>query len=145
MASLVPYKKNIYENSDRRVISKNQRGKMAKYIIGYFEIEKILSIEKNQNELIIGQKNNNSKYLPQIKHSAHYKRIKDRFTIAIGKKDRKNALLSKAIQLTSCGAPFLPNNFAKSIYGNVSYPRGFKMIKEPSKVRLLLNNVQNNN
>lgn len=143
VASLVPYRKNSYENNDRRIISANQKGKMVKYIIGYFKISKILSLEKSNNELKeIEPKNSISKYYSQIKHNAHYKRAKDRFTIVIGRKDRKSALLSKAIPLTQQGSPFKPNNFARKIYGNVNFPRGFKMIREESKINALLKRVR---
>jgi len=146
VASLAPFKKEIYKNSDRKIICKNQKGKMAKCIIGYFEIVKILSLEKTNNNLkVIGNEKNISKYMPQIKQNAHYKRTKDRFTIVIGKKDGKSALLSKAIQLTYQGAPFKPNSIAKKVYGNVSYPRGFKMITDESKIKLLLKKVKANN
>jgi hypothetical protein len=59
VASLVPFKKDDYKNSDRKIICKNQKGKMAKYIIGYFEIAKILSLEKSNNKLkVIGNEKN---------------------------------------------------------------------------------------
>ena len=143
VASLVPYTKDTYKYSVRKIILANQKGKMVKYIIGYFEIIKILSLEKNNNNLKdLESKNSISKYYSQIKHNAHYKRVKDRFTIVIGKKDRKHGLLSQAIPLTYPGAPFKPNTFAKSIYGNVSYPRGFKMIKEKSRMNILLKKIK---
>jgi len=145
VASLVPFKKEIYKNPDRRIICKYQKGKMAKCIIGYFEIVKILSLEKTKNDLIeIGNEKNISKYMPQIKHNAHNKRIMDRFTMVIGKKDRKSGLLSKAVPLTYPGAPFKPNNFAKQIFGNLSYPRGVKKLKDESKIKLLLKKVKSN-
>ena len=143
VASLVQFRKDSYTNNIRKVISAKQKGKMVKYIIGYFEITKILSLEKNNNDLkVLEPKIPTSKYHSQIKHNAHYKRTRDRFTIAIGKKDRKNALLSKAIPLTSQGSPFKPNNFARKIYGNVTFPRGFKMIREESKINTLLEKVK---
>ena len=143
VASLVLYRKDSYANSMRNVISANQKGKMRKCIIGYFKISKILSLEKSNNDLKdFESKNSIPKYYSQIMHNAHYKRIKDRFTIAIGKKDRKNALLSKAIPLTFQGAPFKPNSFARKIYGNVTFPRGFKMIREESKINALLEKIK---
>jgi len=51
-------------------------------------------------------------------------------------------LLSQAIPLTYPGAPFKPNTFAKSVYGNVSYPRGFKMIEDESKINILLEKIK---
>jgi len=143
VASLAPFRKDSYVNNIRKVISENQKGKMAKYVIGYFEIAKILSLEKTNNDLkVLESKSSISKYYSQIKHNAHYKRVKDRFTIVIGKQDRKNALLSKAIPLTHQGSPFKPNSFAKMIYGDVSYPRGFKMIREKSKINTLLEKIK---
>jgi len=143
VASLAPFVKENYHKNIRRIISNSQKGKMVKYIIGYFEISKILSLEKSNNELrSLEPKNSFSKYYSQIKHNAHYKRVKDRFIIVIGKKDRKNALLSQAIPLTYPGAPFKPNTFAKNVYGDVSYPRGFKMIKEESKINHLLEKIK---
>ena len=146
VASLAPFKKEIYKNSNRRIICKNQKGKMLKCIIGYFEIVKILSLEKTNNKLkVIGNEKNISKYMPQIKQNAHYKRNKDRFTIVIGKKDRKSALLSKALPLTYQGSPFKPNSFAKRVYGNKSFPRGFKLIRDESRIKLLLKKVRAKN
>jgi len=143
VASLAPFEKENYHENIRRKISHSQKGKMAKHIIGYFEISKILSLEKNNDTLkVLESKNSISKYYSQIKHNAHYKRVKDRFTIVIGKKDRKNALLSQAIPLTYPGAPFKPNTFAKNVYGNVSYPRGFKMIRDESKINILLEKIK---
>ena len=124
-------------------MSANQKGRMKKYIIGYFKIVKILSLEKNNNTIkSLESKNSISKYLSQIRHNAHYKRVKDRFTIVIGKKDRKHGLLSQAIPLTYSGAPFKPNSFAKKIYGNKSYPRGFKMIYDERKIKILLKKAE---
>lgn len=139
VASLVPFRKDDYVNNIRKKISINQKGKMKKYIIGYFRIEKILSLEKNNNTIkSLESKNSISKYRSQIRHNAHYKRIKDRFTIVIGKKDRKHGLLTHAIPLTYSGAPFKPNSFAKRIYGDKSYPRGFKMIYDEKNIKILL-------
>ena len=79
----------------------------------------------------------------QVKHNSHSKRNHDAFIIAIGKKDRKTALLRKAIQITSAGAPFRANLVGKKIYGNVAYPRGFKIIREEKNIRKLLRLVKN--
>jgi len=147
VASLAPFKKEIYKNSNRRIIRKYQKGRMKKCIIGYFEIVKILSLKKKtyNKHKVIGNEKNISKYMHQIKQNAHYKRKKDKFTIVIGKKNRKSALLSKAVPLTHTGAPFKPNNFAKKVYGNKSFPRGFKWIRDESRIKLLLKKIKTNN
>jgi len=143
VASLVPFQKKFYYENDRKKISKSQKGKMAKFVIGYFKIQSILKVEKNKTKLrILDQTKPNKKSLNQLSHNAHMKRISDKFIVSIGQKDRKSGLLSKAIPLTYPGAPFKPNTFAKSVYGNVSYPRGFKMIKEKSKINILLEKIK---
>ena len=139
VASLVPFKKSAYANNDRKEICKYQKGKMAKYIIGYFEIKNILQIEKSRNKL---RPITDTKIFPsilkQIKHNAHSKRIKDRFIVAVGKKNRSTALLRKAIQITTAGSPFRPNLVGKRIYGNKGYPRGFKRIFDEKRVMELV-------
>ena len=60
VASLVPFKKSAYVNNDRKEICKYQKGKMAKYLIGYFEIKNILQFEKTKNNLKNRIKKHNS-------------------------------------------------------------------------------------
>lgn len=135
VASLVPYKKLPYENHSRKEICKFQKRKMAKYIIGYFEIKDILEFEKTKNKLKLLSPSNISKStLNRIEHNSHSKRKHDSFIVAVGKKDRKTALLRKAIQITTAGTPFRANSTGKKFYGNVSYPRGFKRIREEERV-----------
>ena len=139
VASLVPFKKSAYTNNDRKEICKYQKGKMAKYIIGYFEIKNILQFEKSRNKLRpITDTKISPSILKQIKHNAHSKRIKDRFIVAVGKKNRSTALLRKAIQITTAGSPFRPNLVGKRIYGNKGYPRGFKRIFDEKRVMELV-------
>lgn len=145
VASLAPFHKKSFHNNDRRKMKKLQKGKMAKFVIGYFQIKTILKVEKNKskteflNEITPDKKSSN-----QLSHSAHMKNNSDRFIIAIGQKDRKSALLSKAIPLTHKGAPFRPNDLLRKIYRNTSYPRGFRMIEDDSKIQLLLKKAQEN-
>jgi len=80
--------------------------------------------------------------LNQVKYNAHFKRISDKFIIAVGEKDRKTALLSTAIKITKDGAPFYPNSTGNRIYGDVGYPRGFKMIKDFERITFLLNQTK---
>ena len=144
VASLVPFKKSAYVNNDRKEICKYQKGKMAKYLIGYFEIKNILQFEKTKNNLkLIPNIEIPQNTLNQVKHNSHSKRNHDAFIVAIGKKDRKTALLRKAIQITFAGAPFRANLVGEKIYGNVAYPRGFKIIREEKNIRKLLRLVKN--
>lgn len=139
IASLAPFEKKAYHKNIRIRISRSQKGKMAKCIIGYFQINRILKIEKNKNRIkISGKSKLSKKILNQVKHNAHLKRISDKFIVAVGQKDRKTALLSTAIKITKAGAPFYPNSIGNRIYGNVSYPRGFKMIKDEKQITFLL-------
>lgn len=142
VASLAPYNKSDYQENNRRKILSAQKGKMSKYIIGYFQIKLILKIDKNKTKLkILNKEKLDEKSRNQLKHNAHYKRISDKFIIAIGNKNRKSSLLQKAIKITKKGAPFEPNSTGKKIYGDVSYPRGFKMIKDEKRIDFLLKTV----
>ena len=143
VASLVPFKKSAYANNDRKKICKYQKGKMAKYIIGYFEIKNILQFEKTRNELKPLDDTIPQSILEQVKHNSHSKRDYDAFIVAIGKKDRETALLRKAIQITSIGAPFRANSIGKKIYGDVAYPRGFKIIRDEKNIHALLRLTKN--
>ena len=143
VASLVPFKKSAYANNDRKEICKYQKGKMAKYIIGYFEIKNILQFEKTRNELKPLDDTIHQSILDQVKHNSHSKRNYDAFLVAIGKKDRETALLRKAIQITSVGSPFRANSIGKKIYGDVAYPRGFKIIRDEKNIHALLRLVKN--
>ena len=144
VASLVPFKKSAYANNDRKEICKYQKGKMAKYIIGYFEIKNILQFEKTRNELKpLADTKIPQRILEQIRHNSHSKRNCDAFIVAVGKKDRKTALLRKAIQITSVGSPFRANAIGKKIYGDVAYPRGFKIIHNEKNIHALLRLAKN--
>ena len=143
VASLVPFKKSAYANNDRKEICKYQKGKMAKYIIGYFEIKNILQFEKTRNELKPLDDTIPQSILDQVKHNSHSKRNYDAFIVAIGKKDRETALLRKAIQITSAGSPFRANSIGKKIYGDVAYPRGFKIIRDEKNIHALLRLAKN--
>jgi hypothetical protein len=143
VASLVPFKKSAYANNDRKEICKYQKGKMAKYIIGYFEIKNILQFEKTRNELKPLDDTIPQSILDQVKHNSHSKRNSDAFIVAIGKKDRETALLRKAIQITSVGSPFRANSVGKKIYGDVAYPRGFKIIRDEKNIHALLRLAKN--
>jgi|SRR2546428_3833841 len=138
IASLAPFNKDAYSSSDRRTINAWQKKKMAKYIIGYFCVKGVYHVINNWNKINVKGIDPSKNVLKQINQSAHSKRNNDRFVIAVGKKDRKSALLKSALRLTFNGSPFRPTNFAKKIYGNVGFPRGFKLIQEPEKVSALL-------
>ena len=144
VASLVPFKKSAYTNNDRKEISNYQKGKMAKYIIGYFEIKNILQFEKSRNKLRpLTDTKITQNILDQVRHNSHSKRNYDAYIVAIGKKDRKTALLRKAIQITSVGSPFRANSIGKKIYGDVAYPRGFKIIRDEKNIHALLRLAKN--
>ncbi len=143
VASLVPFLEHPYLNKDRRTIKKYQQKKMSKYVIGFFEIEKIINCEKDNSELNFSDSRVPlKKILKRIKNNAHAKRKFDRFTCAVGRKTCKSALLSEPIRITCEGFPFKPTFFAKQIYGNVSYPRGFKIITNEKRIKILLDETK---
>ena len=147
VASLAPVRKETYAIRTRTAISADQRGRMAKYVIGWYEVAAILRVNKSSTNrsfsAVDGSKYVSAKMDEQVRQNAHFKRSKDTFVCAVGTKDgRESCLLRKAIQLTRPGAPFEPNQLGLSLYGNKTFPRGWTWIPE-DKVRLLLSQIQN--
>ena len=142
VSSLAPFNANAYLGGNRKLIKSWQKGKMAKYLVGYFEIQSVYNVTNNSHRIKVNNVPNVEKNtLIRIKENAHSKRNRDQFTIAVGRKDRKTGLLQKAVQLTQVGGPFKPTNLAREIYGDKSFPRGFKLITETGKVKIFLNTV----
>lgn len=146
VASLAPFEKENYSIRTRRAISAAQRGRMAKCVIAWYKIARILRVEKSRDNYSIKSLDGNdsvpSSIGEQVRQNAHFKRSRDTFVCSIGVKDgRDTCLLERAIQITEAGAPFKPNKFGLSLYGDKTFPRGFKWLPE-DKVRLLLSQLE---
>jgi len=145
VASLAPVQKETYAVRTKTAISDDQQGRMAKFVIGWYEIAAILRVNKTRNNFAIdgigGSEYVQATMEEQVRQNAHFKRSSDTFVCAVGMKDdRGSCLLGKAIQFTEAGAPFRPNKFALSLYGNKTFPRGWKWLPD-DKVRLLLSEI----
>jgi hypothetical protein len=148
VASLAPVRKETYVIRTKEAIADDQKGRMAKYVIGWYEIAAILQVRKTQNmHRIIAIRG--SVYVPQtmeaqVRECAHFKRPSDVFVCAVGVKDgRKTCLLKSAKQLTEPGAPFKPNKFGLMVYGNKTFPRGWKWILDEAQLASLLSEIKN--
>ncbi len=148
VASLAPVKDETYAIRTKKAIAKDQERRMAKYVIGWYEIAAILQVCKFQNMheiTAIG----GSVYVPdtmeaQVRECAHFKRRCDVFLCAVGVKDgRETCLLKSAKQLTEAGGPFKPNKFGLSVYGNKTFPRGWKWVLDEARLASLLSEVKN--
>lgn len=136
VSSLVPMSREKAMSQSkltRTKIRDCQAKKMAKYIVGYFEIQNVLRINKRNSSVsteLIAPKGAriSGEILERIRGNAHFKRKTDHFVCAIGFADRKSALLQKASRITEWGFPFDPNPFGEELYGDVGYPRGIKRI-----------------
>ncbi len=147
IASLAPYSKEC-KSKDRRLIRQFQKGKMAKYVIGYFKVQDVFLANKSKEkvELInIGQENLSSvdKKIDdnmwfRISQNAHTKRSDDKYFVVVGDKT-ESRLLNKAVKLTENGSPFNPTQIGIEIYGDVGFPRGFKTVYDADKIQKLLN------
>ncbi len=147
-ASLAPVRKETYAIRTKRAIQLNQKGRMAKYLIGWYEIAAMLIVDKTNDKSKITPING-SVYVSdtmkdQVCQNAHYKRTSDKFVCAVGVKDGRDTLLvNKPIQLTQPGWPFRPNDFGRILYGNVCFARGWKWLRSSDKVKLLLSEINN--
>jgi hypothetical protein len=147
VASLAPPSEETYRIRSLAAIRVNQRGRMAKYVIGYQKILGIFVIDKTGEEYTIttgeGREvddSTTSLIRPRLFDSAHFKRLVDTFICSIGIKDREKILLRKASKLTESGSPFRPNELGHSLYGDRGFPRGYKWIGE-TEVKLLLSRI----
>jgi len=73
----------------------------------------------------------------QITENAHFKRSSGEFVCAVGKIDRKNLLLRRALRLTEDGFPFDPAKLGRKVYDEKRFPRGFKWLEDQSVETLL--------
>ena len=147
-ASLCPYSEEIYAVRTQPSISRHQAKKMAKYVVGYFEVTGLYrgdaSVGLKSITTLEGKKVN-AKTLHQIEKqiagNAHYKRSDGQFVCAVGKIDRTNLLLRRALRLTEDGFPFEPAKLGREVYDEKRFPRGFKWL-EASSVKTLLSQIE---
>lgn len=143
VASLAPYSEKAYEARNLRMISRYQKGKMAKFVVGYYQIYGCFKVGKNRNSCRIRPLEPDVAPLTQlareqIEQNAHFKRVEDEFVCAVGIKERrKSLLLEKGVRITEDGSPFKPNSLGLALYGNVGFPRGHKPLSS-DKTNLLL-------
>jgi hypothetical protein len=123
-ASLAPYVREAYNTNARGIrtlsaIASRQAGRMAKYVVGFYEVQAIVPRDNLVGEAQV-----------RFDQNAHVKRndAKSSFVCAIGLKDRKTILLKEALQLTYPGSPFRPTTLAKQVYGNKDFHMGFKWL-----------------
>jgi hypothetical protein len=153
IASLAPFAKEAYDGKNRNTIKRSQKGRMAKFLIGYFKVKGVYLSLKWGNEAepdlydleTEDQETINSKIskdaLNRIMCSVHTKRNDDEYYIVLGEPS-DSALLSKAIRITQNGPPFPPSEIGAKVYGNISFPRGFKWIND-KQVEIMLEFIKN--
>lgn len=152
VASLASYTKEAYRIRSANRIRSFQRGKMAKFIIGYFKVQEVyyaikafdeltprLFIPFGDNEPVNDEIDGNT--LIRIRNNAHTKRDEDVYYIVVGDPS-DSSLLTRPIRLTERGSPFKPSGIGREIFGDVSYPRGVKWIHDPKRIRVLLNYIR---
>lgn len=156
VASLAPYVKEAYNGRNKGLIRSYQKGKMAKYVIGYFEVQAHYFTTKMPNDdptrvKLYDPSNTQDPVndgidkatMKRIWNNAHTKRDKDyyyedSYFIVVGNVSH-SALLTHAIKLTENGSPFEPTGVGREVFGNVCYPRGIKWVEDASRIDILLN------
>lgn len=141
-SSLVLYNEDAYDQRDWNKIRRYQRKKMAKYLIGKYKVRSLYTaIKAYDNEIPLLYEYEDEevsesierKMMTRILHNAHTKRNEDIYYLVIGN-EQESLLMNKAIRLTEKGAPFRPSEYGKIIFGDVSFPRGFKWITDEKKI-----------
>ena len=124
-----------YSNRGRSAISRLQRHRMAKYVVGYYKIERVLKVSARSLPTLPL----NDELKARVSQNAHCKRrTREDFVCVVGEtEDRKSMLLTKAIQLTNAGRPFDPTEQGRLIYGDKRFGRGYKFLGEDSVRNLL--------
>jgi hypothetical protein len=128
VASLAPYEPEAYKFRHASRIRSYQRGKMRKAIIGYFQVAGVYYVEKSENKGLVFEENAapENQIIERIQKNAHSQRPKDEFLVAVASDDP--VFLSHAVILTEAGSPFRPSQVGSRIYGELSFPRGFKRL-----------------
>jgi len=146
-ASLCPYSGEIYAVRTQPSISRHQAKKMAKYVVGYFQVTGLYRGDASKglkSITTLDGKKVDSKTLHQIEKqitgNAHFKRSDGQFVCVVGKKDRDNILLKRALRLTEDGFPFDPAKLGLEVYDEKRFPRGFKWL-EASNTKTLLTKI----
>ena len=142
VSSLVPYNEDAYDQRDWNKIRRYQRKKMAKYLIGKFKVQaSFQAIKACDSEIPVLYEYEDEdvsesierKMMTRILHNAHSKRDDDIYYLIVGD-EQESCLLDRAIRLSENGSPFRPSEYGKQIYGDVTFPRGFKWITDEKKI-----------
>ncbi len=150
VASLAPCPELGYSDRSVRGIREVQKGRMAKYVIGFYRIETVVLVEKDDRggrsfaKRLYGGKTLSRMITRRLSQNAHYRRLKDRFVCSVGIEDRKTLLLRRAVRLTQDGQPFRPSEIGMAAYGRKNFPRGFKWLRH-DRVEILLSIVERAN
>lgn len=152
IASLAPYVKEAYASRNIDLICHFQKGNMAKYVVGYFKVQRVFAVGKvlgdstpylcnpfgpfGFNDAINDEINEEA--LNRIENNAHTKRDEDNYFIVVGNPS-ESALLTRAVRLTQNGSPFRPDKIGKETYGDVGFPRGFKWVYDSNRIQNLVN------
>ena len=146
VSSLVPYNKEAYDQRDWNRIRGYQRKKMAKHLIGKFKVQaSFLACKAYDSEIPLLYEYEDEdvsesierKIMIRILNNAHTKRDEDIYYLIVGD-EQESFLMKKAIRLTENGFPFRPSEYGKNIFGDVSFPRGFKWITDKEKIHYTL-------
>lgn len=126
-ASLAPFSYKVYNKNKlyANYLIRHQKGRMNKYLIGYFKVKGIAEVRKYlgfeiEKDDVLKKKGNVS--IKEIKQNAHSRRSNDHFIIVIGDPN-ESELLKYAILLTKKSiikntvTTFILNNKARRLMG----------------------------
>jgi hypothetical protein len=131
-ASLAPFPSKGNRHSLAE-IAEFQKGRRAKYVIGYFRVRGLFEVTKCRNaraEVRSIGGSNIAQCEAELRENAHYKRSSGRFICAVGEKRRGGMLLRGPIQITKTQEGFKLNQNGLHLlnreYGHHRYTRGVR-------------------
>ena len=143
VASLAPYNKKVYEKQTTAALKEWQKGKKAKYIIGYFKVQGVYLSRSQENKIYkrnpIGKKFDIETQLDRntrkrLRRNPHFE-WGDDFLAVVGYSS-VGGLLKKSFQITTC-QDFRPNKNGKRLFSSV-FNRGFKVLQDDNVINRLL-------
>jgi len=138
VSSLVPFEEETYAFRTASHMRDCQKGRMAKYVIGFFKVqESYYALKFIDDDYLLLSSEISHDVMARIKQNAHTKRTSDEYHIVVGDL-KQSALLPRAVKLTENGSPFNPSPIGFKVYGNKCFPRGFKWVYNTDGINYLL-------
>ncbi len=131
-ASLALAPREGFEDRSLAGIRRRQTGQMAKYLVGYFQVQCLHEVERlGLLEPRITPEDSCLDQESRLRKNAHFRTLDSHdFVCIVGQRDRRSARLDEAVRFTNFGSPFNPTPWGIRFQGPKGFPRGVKKLTE---------------